>query len=296
MNKLPPNLSFVVLCGVSLVLWFRPLVDTFALASEDSKYTHIILILPIVIALIFQGWKVGSAEPRFWLPAGGLSLISLLVAGGARWGSRSDLGLTIEMAGLVSWWVASFVFCFGPRAFRSFCFPLLFLFWMVPLPETVLDPIIAGLQHWSTLAAQLLFWISRVPVSRDATTLLIPGLEIDVTAECSSIRSSMMLVVTTMVLSYVLVRTPWRRALVIALAIPLSIAKNGLRIFVIATLGTRVDETFLTGRFHHQGGIVFFLIALAVMFLILWMMRRGEQSLRGQTAFSDPTSVPLPPG
>ena len=55
----------------------------------------------------------------------------------------------------------------------------------------------------------------------------------------------------------------------IALAVPLSVAKNGLRIFVFAMLATRVDRTYLTGRLHHRGGIIYFLIALAVIFLLI---------------------------
>jgi exosortase/archaeosortase family protein len=82
--------------------------------------------------------------------------------------------------------------------------------------------------------------------------------------------SSLMLLVTTMVLAHVLLRTPWRKALVVAIAIPVSVAKNGLRIFTIAMLGTRVDPSFLTGRFHHNGGIVFFLTALAIICILLW--------------------------
>ena len=68
--------------------------------------------------------------------------------------------------------------------------------------------------------------------------------------------------------------------MVIALAIPLSIVKNGLRIFVLAMLATHVDRTFLTGRLHHQGGIIYFLIALAVIFLLIWIARRGEEKPR----------------
>jgi exosortase/archaeosortase family protein len=86
-----------------------------------------------------------------------------------------------------------------------------------------------------------------------------------------------MLVVTTMVLAQLLLRSPWRKILVIAAAIPLSVAKNGLRIFAIAMLATRVDPSFLTGRLHRQGGIIFFLIAMAAIFLLLWLLRRGEQ-------------------
>jgi exosortase/archaeosortase family protein len=95
-----------------------------------------------------------------------------------------------------------------------------------------------------------------------------------------------MLLVTTMVLAQLFLRSPWRKALVVGLAVPLSIAKNGLRIFAIAMLGTRVDPGYLTGRFHHQGGIIFFAIALILIFVLLWILRRGDDS--------SPTSVSNP--
>jgi exosortase/archaeosortase family protein len=85
-----------------------------------------------------------------------------------------------------------------------------------------------------------------------------------------------MLLITTMVLAQLLLRSPWRKALLIGLAIPLSVAKNALRIFTIAMLGTRVDAGYLTGRLHHQGGIVFFAIVLSVVFILLFILRRGE--------------------
>ena len=85
-----------------------------------------------------------------------------------------------------------------------------------------------------------------------------------------------MLLVTTMVLAHLLLRSSWRKWVVIGIAIVLSVAKNGLRIFTIAMLGTRVDPGYLTGRLHHEGGIVFFMIALIGVFVSLWILRRGE--------------------
>jgi exosortase len=188
----------------------------------------------------------------------------------------ADLQLSINMVGLVVWWIASFTLCFGIRALRLFLFPLFFLFWMVPIPVFALNQAIRILQHTSAFAAQLLFTLSGVPVLPDGLFLSIPGLTVEVAKECSSIRSSLMLVVTTMVLAQLFLRSPWRRLLVIVVAIPLSVAKNGLRIFTIAMLGTRVDPGFLTGRLHHQGGIIFFLVALVAIALLLWVLRRGE--------------------
>jgi exosortase len=108
-------------------------------------------------------------------------------------------------------------------------------------------------------------------------TVSIPGLTLEVAQECSSIRSSMMLLVTSLLLAQVVLRSTWRKLLVVALAIPLAVAKNGFRIFVIAMLGTRIDPSFLTGRLHREGGILFFLLSLALVFFALWGLRRGER-------------------
>lgn len=282
--KLPPGAAFAVLCGVSLTLWIRPLLETFALGMSDDQYTHVLLILPVTIALvgqrlIEQGGAGRGFASRPWSPPAALLVVAVLfrvMVGWAILGLTPDLRLAIAMFGLVLWWIASFLLCFGRPVLQAFRFPLFFLFWMVPLPKIFLDWIVAALQHGSALAAHLLFSILRVPVTRDGTILVIPGLELEVAAECSSIRSSVMLLVTTMALAQVLLKTPWRKFLLVLIAVPLSVAKNGLRIVTIALLGTRVDPGFLTGRLHHQGGIVFLLIALALILLLLWILRRGE--------------------
>jgi exosortase len=118
--------------------------------------------------------------------------------------------------------------------------------------------------------------LAGIPVEQRGLLVHIPGLTLEVAPECSSIRSSLLLLVTTMVLAQLLLRSFWRKALAIAVAIPLSIAKNGLRIFALAVLATRVDPAFLDGNFHRHGGIIFFLIALAAIFLLLWILRRSE--------------------
>jgi len=282
MNKLPRGLSFVALCGASVILWMRPLLDTFALAAHDDKYTHIFLIVPLAVALIVQGWRERAYEPQFWTPAAGLLVVPLIMLAAVRWGhwgGTSDVSLAIEMKALVLWWIASFLLCFGLPAMRSFRFPLLFLFAVVPMPAILLDRIVASLQHGTILVGQSLFWLFRVSAVQQGITLQIPGLDIEVTPDCSSIRSSLMLLVTTMVLAHLLLGTTWHKILAVVVALPLSIAKNGLRIFTIGMLATHVDPSYLTGRLHRQGGIVFFLIALALIFLLLWMLRKRESSL-----------------
>ncbi len=273
---------FCILGAISLAIWWFPLTSSLGLALHDDQYTHILLILPVSAALIFMDWK--PPEPHSGTSVV-LGLILLVTAASVtffvRWRAVAlapDEQLSANMLALVVWWIAAFILCFGLRASRRALFPLCFLFWLVPFPDFVLNPIVNLLQHGSAAAAHLLFAAVGVPVEQNGVLVHIPGLTVEVARECSSIRSSSMLIVTTMVVAQLLLRSPWRKALIILVAVPLSVAKNGLRIFTIAMLTTRVDPSFLTGRLHRKGGIIFFLIALAAIFLLLWILRRSEET------------------
>ena len=280
-TKLPkPKLSLALLLAGSVVLGWHPLLATLSLALHNDQYTHILLILPLTAALIFLEWPSlqGTVAPTVGI--GSALLATAVVAAVPTMVSTvslsPDLQLSIRMFALVICWIGACVLCLGSRIARALIFPLCFLFWLVPLPQIALAAVVTFLQQGSALSAHWLFAAAGVPVSQEGFILRIPGLSIEVAQECSSIRSSSMLLVTTMVLAQVLLRSPWRKALVIAIAVPLSVAKNGLRIFTIAMLGSRVDPGYLTGRLHHQGGIIFFAIALGCIFALIWLLRRAE--------------------
>jgi len=280
MTKLPPHLKLGLAVAVSLVVGWRPLLDTFALALRRDEYTHILLILPISAALILTEWPALKAEPEPASHMGPALLVAALLIGlSARLTAPADVQLFLNMLALVAWWLGAFVVCFGGRAFQALLFPLCFLFWVVPIPALALGRMMAFWQQGSAISATLLFSALGVPVTQNGVMLSIPGLTLEVAQECSSLRSSLMLVVTSMVLAHLFLHSIWRKTAVVLAAIPLSIAKNGFRIFTISMLGTRVDPGFLHGSLHHDGGIIFFLLALGAMLLLLWLLSRNENQL-----------------
>jgi exosortase len=272
--------GFALILTISLVVGWRPLVDTFALSLGNDEYTQILLILPISAALIFlERRSIRTAVTTNVRMGAAFFVIAALVACSTfGWPTilSSDEQLSVRMLALVLSWIGAFVFCFGSRASRLLLFPLCFLLCAVPLPNLALNSAIALLQIGSAWTAHVLFAVCGIPVAQEGVSLSIPGLTLQVAQECSSIRSSLMLLVTTMVLAQLLLRSPWHRVLSIGLALPLSVAKNGLRIFTIAMLGTRVDPAFLTGKLHRQGGIIFFGIAVGVILAMIWILRRRE--------------------
>jgi exosortase len=290
---LRPTIAFVVLVAVSMLVWWRALASTFYLAFTNDAYTHILLILPVSAALIYMDQEHQPSKqhspplPSDLQPdvgqgiAAALLASAVLLAGYARWKfpATSDLGLSLNMFALVTWWLGSVQFCLGIRTLQSLLFPLCFLFLMVPLPQFALTQIVELLQQGSASAARSMFRSAGVQATQDGVMLSIPGLDIEVASECSSIRSSLMLLVSTMVLAHLFLRSWWRKALLIAAVIPVAVAKNGLRIFTIAELGTRLDPAFLNGRFHHNGGIIFYAIALLVVVALLVFLRHAEARL-----------------
>jgi exosortase len=279
-TKLAIALQAAFLLAASGVVWWRPITAVVRLARSDEAYTHILLILPLSFALLYLERKLpgpGFVSSAGW--GGTWLVVALLISGFARWGPADlseDVRLSLSMLALVIWWIGSLIFCLGIRTFQTLLVPLCFLFWIVPLPTVALDEIVYFLQHQSALAARIMFSAVGVPVTQEGVMLLLPNLDIEVARECSSIRSSMMLVITTMILAHLFLRSWWRKALLIAAAIPLAAIKNGFRIFTITELGTQVDPGFFGGNLHHRGGILFLAIALVMMGALVWGLRRTE--------------------
>jgi exosortase len=276
-------LSFAVLWIGSLLIWWRAIAATLALATTVDAYTHILLILPVSLLLIGMEWKRSrwKPDPSIGLGAAIVAASIVIAVAGLRWGRvdlfTGDIRLALEMLALLVFWIGAFLGCFGTRIFRESLFPLLFLVWMIPLPQLALDWVVNALQQGTTWFARVLFVTARVPVAQDGTSLTIPGITVQVAQECSSIRSSMMLIVTSTLMSYLLLRSFWGKTLVVLAAIPLSIAKNGLRVFVLGMLGAYVDPSIFNSPLHHQGGPVFFAIALAGIFLLIWLVGKLER-------------------
>jgi len=273
---------FLALIAASLLVGWRSLYETIALACQSDAYTHILLILPLSLFMILAERQLLRGA-NSWSLRGGSVLIfpAIAIACSAGIWSASltaDMLLAARMFALVFSWIGCFILCFGLQPARKLVFPLLFLFGLVPLPRIAVESVIALLQIGSAWSAHAFFGAFGVPVLQQGVVLTIPGLIVQVAQECSSIRSSSMLIVTTLVMAQVLLLSFWRKALVVCLAVPLSVLKNGLRIFVIAMLGTRLDPAYLHGWLHHQGGVIFFGIALGGMFVLLWLFRRREHS------------------
>jgi exosortase len=264
----------------SALLQSNVLRALFAFSQDNASASHVILIPLVSVALVFQRRsEILTAASTAW--RGGLGTIlagvclSVVTSSSLALRGPQD-ALALRVLALVVIWVGGFLLIFGWRAFRAARFPLAFLAFTIPMPGILLDGVTELLKRGSTEVVAALLALTPIPFHREGFVFSMPTLSIEVADACSGIRSSIALVLTALLTGHMFLESGWKKALLVLAILPISLLKNGVRIVSLSLLATYVDPAFLVGRLHHDGGIVFFLLALAMLLPVLTILRRSE--------------------
>jgi len=270
---------FVVSVVLCLALFWAPLREILAFAGK-SEFSYIPLIPVITAFLLAVRWRDIFADSRPSPVLGGLLAITgMLLPRVARMTPvlAPAYGPSLLALALVTTCWGLFFLAYGTKAARKALLPICLLIFMVPPPQVATDQVIAWLQHGSAALAYSLFRIIGVPAIRDGMTISLPSLNIEVAPECSGIRSSVSLLILCLAIANLYLRSAHNKALLVSLVIPLSILKNAIRIVTLSTLAIYVDPVFIYGPLHHRGGILFFLIAFAMLAPVVILMQHFER-------------------
>lgn len=274
------HLWFAFLILVSLVAFHKSLWTLLTFSSNVAHYSHTILIPGVSLALLWlerkQIFRVVDSSPRTGVA---VMLLGAILFGFAQQRSGSltqNDYLSAAILSIVIIWIGAFISCYGVEVFRGARFPLLFLFFTVPIPDLILGKVIFALQKGSAEVALPLFELTGVPVLREDFLFSLPGLDIEVAKECSGIRSSLALFISSLLAGHFFLRSGWGKLSLSLVVFPIALLKNAVRIVTISLLAIHVDRGFLTGHLHRSGGILFFLFSLILLAIVLRGVQRCE--------------------
>jgi exosortase len=274
------HLWFALFSILSLLAFGGSLGGLARLAAQDDRYSHVLLIPVMTVSLVYLQRRRIFANPRYCpsksapLLALGIALYYLAQKQFPTLNSNDHLSVVVLAMVLV--WTAGFVLCYGAQSSRAALFPLSFFLLMVPIPTVALDNIVLALQKGSAITTYALFKLFRVPVFWQNFRFVLPGVQIEIAKECSGIRSSLSLFITSILVGYLFLQSNWRRVVFGLLTIPVVIFKNAVRIVTLSCLGVYVDPSFLHGKLHHYGGLPFSLVSLAILVPLLLALQKGE--------------------
>src|SRR5260370_31288920 len=280
-NVLKHWLLFSVWIMVSSLLFAKPLIALVRFSLTNHNASHSILIPFLTAGLLFIERRTIFNDLSFHVGGGIFLFLSVIIVLSVRLAGdmvTPDLWLTGSVLAVILLWIAGFAFSFGKAAVKSAYFSLLFLFLTVPLPNFLLERIISLLQAGSAEITEVLFNLTGVPALRDGLVFHLARVNIEVARECSGIRSTIALFILALPVVHYLLHSLWRKLFFLACAFFMMILKNGIRIVTLTLLAMYVDPSFLFGKLHRDGGIVFFLLGLLFLLPILLLLQRGESS------------------
>lgn len=293
-NNQPRGSGFPIAAAVVTAAFALPLYELVRLSLKSELHSHLLLI-PVVSWYV---WKFLDGSGRADLES---RASPTAIGPGAAW--RSVLAGGLGLAAVAGYFYLRFIQrlpvteylwagvlgyllvllavalrTVGCGRLRQHQFSIWFLAFFIPLPLAVTDGMSVALQHGSAEVTDWMLQLSGLPVLREALEFRLPGLTIRVAEECSGVRSTLVLFITSLIAGKMFLRTGWRRAALALLTIPLGLLRNATRITVLGWLSVNVDPGVIHGPLHHQGGPIFFALSLGPLFALLWYFKRSESS------------------
>ena len=264
-------LTALVLSGLVLAL-YAPVLQRLVLQWWlDPNYGHGFLVPVFAGYLLWEGrsrWQQVALAPSntgmlvMWLAIG------MLIAGtlGAEL-FVSRFSLLVLVVGMV-------LFLAGWGMLRAVAFPLGYLLLMIPLPTIIYNQVTFPLQLIASRLAAACLEVVQVPVLREGNLLVLPNYTLEVVEACSGVRSLMSLVALAVAYGYVVESRQWARALLVVLMLPIAVATNAVRVVVTGVLTYMFGPESAEGFFHLFSGWLIFLVALLLMLLAHWLLKR----------------------
>ena len=260
-----------LLLGGLVVILYAPVLRSMARQWwDDPNYGHAMLV-PLFAGYVLwrerRRWHGVSVRPSDSGLAIMLSAIGLLILGML---SAELFTTRISLIILIS---GSIVFLAGWQVLRSMAFPIGYLIFMIPLPALVYYQLTFPLQLWaSRLAAHGLVMLG-VHTVREGNLLILPNITLEVVEACSGVRSLLSLFAAVVAYGYFAENRMWKRCLLAALAIPIVILSNGLRLVATCLLSFAYGPKVDSGPTHTALGLAFFAFAFISIILIHVLLR-----------------------
>jgi exosortase len=172
----------------------------------------------------------------------------------------------------------------GGEAMRRLWFPLLYLTFVFPPPETVVAAITTPLKmNLSQVSIAFLRFLGY-PIGGEGVMIYIGQYELLVAAACSGLNSIISLTAISLFYIYLRHNAQWKYALLLVLFIlPVALLANFFRVIILILLTYHAGEAAAQGFLHNFAGIFMFAVALAIIFGLdelirpLWQKKTGGE-------------------
>jgi exosortase A len=263
-SKWKSHLAYLSAAWAGLLLIFhRDAADMAMIWWNISTFNHCLLILPIIGWLIHQRQPLLlQLTPRTYWPA-----LLYIGAAASGWLLGDAAGLAVaRQLGLIMMLQGSACALLGLNVTRGLAFPLLYLFFLLPIGEEA----VPMLQTLTAKMSMVLLGWTNIPAHIDGIFITTPTGYFKVAEACSGVQFLVAMVAYGALVANLCFKSIARRAAFMALCIVVPILANGIRAFGTIYIAHHTSIEFAAGFDHVFYGWIFFGIVIALVMAIGW--------------------------
>jgi exosortase len=179
--------------------------------------------------------------------------------------------LVFSLAGLI-------LFCLGSRFLKQLAFPIFFLLFMVPIPDSILNAVSFPLQLFATKAATIVIEAMSIPAYREGNIVYFAHAHLEIAEACSGLHSLVSITTLSAVFAY-MAKKGWKINLILVLsALPIALGANIFRIVTTGILANIYGERVAMGFLHELSGLLVFILGLMILFCEYFLLTRTRRT------------------
>ena len=234
-------------------------------ATEQGSHSPLVLASGLWLLTNLQS----ELRPLQQRPSAPWAFAAIFAAAAALLVFRAAAVIELEVYALYGLFVAVLYAFIGWRAIQALWFPLLYLAFAVPLPDSLIAAVTNPLKLWISNTAVDLLYLVGYPIASSGVTIQIGQYQLLVAQACAGLNSLITLSAITLFYVYLTHRAEWHYLLLLTLAaVPIAIFSNLMRVVILVLLTHYAGEAAAQGFLHYFAGMTTFAIALVSIYLI----------------------------
>lgn len=260
-----------LLCYYPTFLWLH-----YKYSLEESYFSHGYLIPFISAYLIYMMRNELSRLPRSSSSIGLIAIIASLFI--HILGVLGDINF-ISGFSMVLYLAGCSLYLLGPQFTRKISFPIVFLVFMCPIPDGIIDTVALPLKSMATTMSLYMIDLINIPYVREGFVIHLPGSTYVVGAPCNGMRSLISFFAISFLFLYFIRSAWWKKGMLLLLIPPVSVVLNGLRIAILLFIAKRYGQEAASPEsyLHDGSGMLVFIIGIGA--LVLFVRKINEEDI-----------------
>jgi len=234
-----------------------------------NDYSHGYLVGPLAIYFAWErrrDLRRATIRPSWW------GLLPLAFGTLALTIGRLGVELTAMRSSFVMTLIGLQLLLLGREVFRILAFPMLFLFFMVPLPQSLVNVIAFPLQLVAADFAVDALHLLQIPALREGNIIHLAGTQLFVAEACAGLHSLMALGMLAVLFAYYFRKNWMEQVIIVSSAIPIAIFVNAFRVALTGYLANRMGADAAQGLIHQTEGLFTFGLAFTLLLVEAWLL------------------------